>query len=1179
MRSIKAIFVTLVVLFGSFVLSLAQPDTDIILGLEQGKPADAPSSLINATSYPFSASSGVALEDMSSGTTELIAAGADNENSGVANIGFIFRFDGGLYTTFGANANGLIKLGGVVSGPNSTNSIDSTNETPKIAPLWDDLCVGSGGRVHYKTIGTGIAHKLVVEWTNMKISRGGGCDGSGSGRFQLWLYERSGIVQFVYGSGVTPTATDGYSIGMQFTSGFFNNYVSVISATNTVVYGAPANNSQVDPIASGTSYVFTPRIPTAPSGGYATVSLTTATLNWIDNASNETGYLVVRTTDQINYFFIGYLAPNAVTFPDSGLTPGTQYFYYVYALSEGAFSDELAIPVTTSSTTSTISSTTTGGNWSAPSTWAGGVVPTGADDVVIVPGATVTIDTASAQAANVTLGTAASLTGQKELVPEGGSPARLTFEETEARKLTILNHLTIEANGNFSTGGGTVADHTVEVRGNLINKGMLDLSTNGGSSAAAIDFKGDTSATFAGTGAVTDISRIRMNKAALNNIVELAPSNFTVNGTTTDGPGSGFLLQNGGTFKISGTFTGAYRTFWVDNYWPPATSGFWLNNPNYTVTASGQSGILTGGLRMTAGEFNKGLSVENNLTVGVSFIMEGGRLNVSGSLWISSGTRNISGGKITVCRSTGGSCTLALEGPSPGLGSFTMSGGEIVVQNSANIYADGSASNPPTFTGGLLRIGSELSVGPGTYDISGFTDIINPPHGYLPNTLVDTSSGFTQTVFRNLQQPLHVMNLTIGTGGIFKARSLSIHGTSFINNGQLEIVETFPTNVLEFDDRTGLSDITYSGTGTFLGTAKFMNIRCRNMIFEQAGGNLVSYNLKVTNAHLVNANRITLGRHDSTQTVVEVFDGASFDVSPNFDLGPNGQKLAYRGANTTGPEINASRVLMGLSVTGPGILNLAGGDLATLGLTFSSGGVIKTGSATLSSQFPWVNPGPGPANGYVDGNLRMQLVPAHAGHNYTFPVGQNAYSSVSVFISSVTGPSALTIKAVDMTLPGLDPTVSASRYWTITEEGSVIASLTFWPHTSDINGNQANYLRWRSNGGTPVVVGGGNIDELTGNWGLGAALAPASVSVSGTVTTSTGQPIRNALMTISGASLPSPITTTTGNFGTYAFQNLPTGGVYLVEVSAKRYRFTPNSQLVAADHDVTNVNFTANPQE
>jgi hypothetical protein len=206
----------------------------------------------------------------------------------------------------------------------------------------------------------------------------------------------------------------------------------------------------------------------------------------------------------------------------------------------------------------------------------------------------------------------------------------------------------------------------------------------------------------------------------------------------------------------------------------------------------------------------------------------------------------------------------------------------------------------------------------------------------------------------------------------------------------------------------------------------------------------------------------------------------------------------------------------------------------------------------------------------------MQFAAGNVNQEYVFPVGNGGTASqVRVKPVSVTGPSALKIRAVDMTLPGLNPAVSASRYWTIAEEGNMSAQLTLMPAPSDINGNPADYQRYRSNGGAPVLVTETNVDQLTGDWGLGIL----AVAISGQVTTSGGIPIRNAIVTISGDSLHPPRTFITGSLGNYVFSGLTPGQTYTIQASAKRYRFPVGGQTVTPDTDLTGVNITANPQE
>jgi hypothetical protein len=464
--------------------------------------------------------------------------------------------------------------------------------------------------------------------------------------------------------------------------------------------------------------------------------------------------------------------------------------------------------------------------------------------------------------------------------------------------------------------------------------------------------------------------------------------------------------------------------------------------------------------------------------------------------------------------------------------------------------------------GTTVHFGSPLTNGPGTYTLSGIA----------PNVEIDTSSGSVQSLSTNdFVNPVSVNNLKIGAGGIFQFPSLSIHGNTIINNGQLKQATI---GILEFDDLTATTDITYSGSGIMTGIAGQTNIRANSMTFDPASTNIFTVNLRVTKAHLTNASHITVGNHSSSLSTVEILSGATFDSTPDYDLGSGGLKLFYGGTNNIGPEVNHDRILKNLTLAAPGSLTLTGGSLATETLTIVVGGVIFTGPSVISTQLPFG----ASTGGYVDGNLRMQFAAGHVGHDFQFNVGQNGISPVKVRPTFANAGSALTIRSIDMTLPGLLPSASASRYWIVTEEGSMGAQITFTPNPVDINGNQANYRRYRSNGGAPVEVTDLDVDALTGNWGLGV-VDPGPVSISGGVFTSSGQPIRSAVVTISGGNLPAPVEAVTGNFGTYGFTGLQAGEVYTIKVSAKRYRFSPSQQMVTPTGNVANVNFTANPPE
>ena len=326
------------------------------------KPIAASPDAITAATYTFTSTTGEALENMSTGTTTMVAFDQDDTASPLFDMGFDFWFDGVRQNRFSANANGLMRLGSTVVSTASTNNLASATDTPQIAPYWDNLRIGTNGKVHYKVVGTAPTRKLVVEWTGMQVPRLAVALQPGTATYQAWLYESTGKIEFVYGSGlVTNLVNSGYSVGFGTAAAVF---ASVTTNGPSVSY-AIANNSNFAAIASGTKYTFTPTTPVAPSGfGVTAITQTGMTLNWTDASSNEVGFAVYRSDDGgTTYNFIQQTAANATSLVVTGLLPGVNYFWRVLAVTEGTLSTATSGNATTTAAGTKTAAT---GNWNVP---------------------------------------------------------------------------------------------------------------------------------------------------------------------------------------------------------------------------------------------------------------------------------------------------------------------------------------------------------------------------------------------------------------------------------------------------------------------------------------------------------------------------------------------------------------------------------------------------------------------------------------------------------------------------------------------------------------------------------------------------------------------------------------------------------------------------------------------
>jgi len=284
---------------------------------------------ITATTYPFTKTATVSPVTITG--TVLIGSNVDEGASAVAPIGFEFWFDGAGYSTFSVESNGLIKLGNTVVTPEPVNDMASVLNVPKITAYWDNLTTGLN-QVKYANDGTAPNRRLIVEWyPNGK-------------RVQTWLWE-SGKIEFVYGTAQTANA-NGYSIGIGNSgTDFASVTTTAVILNSTVAYGT-ANNNNTLGIAQNTKFSFTPVAPAAPTNlTFANITLNGMQLNWTD-ASNELGYVIYKSIDNVNFTLAGQVAADVTSFDATGLNPGMIYYWKVCS-----FKEVLSTPLTGSQAT------------------------------------------------------------------------------------------------------------------------------------------------------------------------------------------------------------------------------------------------------------------------------------------------------------------------------------------------------------------------------------------------------------------------------------------------------------------------------------------------------------------------------------------------------------------------------------------------------------------------------------------------------------------------------------------------------------------------------------------------------------------------------------------------------------------------------------------------------------
>jgi hypothetical protein len=883
----------------------------------------------SSATYTFSNTTTGSLIDMSSGTTQLIAGSVDDGVSSVTNIGFEFVFMGTIYSQFSVSSNGLLRLGSTVVSAATTNVIQTTGNTPCITAFWEDLATNSTGKVHFKTIGSSPNRKLVVEWLNMEMNYG---SSTANSTFQLILSENSGVIEFYYGSMAIGTGSGTLTASIGFTrSSGSNQFLSVSSIStpavststatdNLVATNTVGNISGLNSSADGSrvTYKFTPiqTKPSTPSGlNFTAVNMSGMTLNWTDNTVAESGYALYMSTDGTNYTLYNQYAANTTSALINALNPSTTYYWKVYAVREGVVSFALSGSQTTLASAGTITSIANG-SWSNTATWSTGTIPTYGDNVTISDNHTVTIDI-NAYCNNLTIGQT--------------SGSVLEFEQTTARTLMVQGNISIVNGSTFRSNlAGIQTGHFLSANGSITNNGIFDFSTNSNTASASITFTGASNATFSGTGTITDIRTITMNKGtSYASVLELSPTNLTVQGVNTDV--ATFLTLTNGMFKISGTFTLTNKTLITLTI--PSTAGLELNNPNYTIVGRANTLSLNGKLVVNDGTFNIGTSTQDlNIRSGAIFELNGGAVNIAESFYAGSAqsgyTYSQTGGTLTVCTVTNPYSNIG-SFHFQSSGTFNMSGGKIIIRNPSSVstitaaYDYFNTAATRNITGGTIQFGDALT---------GAKKRFYQNLGYFSNVSIDNSGGADSvflTKFSTTIEPTILLNTTISNNTILDAGVMNFCNPIFagnvsINSGGKLIHGTSTINIGGNFTNNGTYTVT-TGTANFNGGSN-----------QTVGGSSTSSFYNFTNSNT--STGLTLGSNINVSNTLNM-SGATADIlldGNTIDLGTtgsiSGESSSDRIYGSTG-SITATRTLNNVSsydVAGTGLFITTA---ANMGLT------------------------------------------------------------------------------------------------------------------------------------------------------------------------------------------------------------------------------------------------------
>jgi hypothetical protein len=533
----------------------------------------------------------------------------------------------------------------------------------------------------------------------------------------------------------------------------------------------------------------------------------------------------------------------------------------------------------------------------------------------------------------------AFVTGSTVIVEGSG---KLTFDGVAARSLDLTGDLTISSSaGSFITQSSGTFTNRFYSTGNIINNGIFDMTQGGITKVCTVIFNKNGNQTITGTGATTRFGYMNINLGTSSaNALEISSSNFSaVDGfldSLSTTPGQGVNMANrlkNGTLKLSGSFTYVGCPFLVNGYNNTivSTAGFWVNNPNVTITGFNDSYDLKGLFRLTTGTINIGVSLGNSLKyyTGSTIIIEGGTLTIGGRLCPNTvgqvGNITISGGTTTVVKYGSGTASSKFAGfQISSTSTFVWSEGTVILQQGQAYYGGmdySDASTTATITGGTLQICSASTLS---------TDV-NEFYFYSVNSIpnLTITSTITPTVYL-------FSNLTV-LGSISIAAGATLDVQADPNAYAYELANSGSTVYGPTATYTISLKANWINNGTFAARDKTVTFNGISAQTLSGASSTIFYNLTMNNGSTTG---LSFSSPASVSGGLTLLDGNIYTSNPNF--------LTLLSGSTSTPGTTASFVDGPMKKTGSGDFVFPLGDGSRWRRVAIS---ALTGSETFTAQY------------------------------------------------------------------------------------------------------------------------------------------------------------------------------------------------------------------------------------